>query len=65
FVDRAVGIALKVAEKTQSLKFVDFKELGDDVAAVPELESLKREVVEFARSFPAVGFSVDSMKYKD
>ncbi|KAJ2442763.1 Serine hydroxymethyltransferase, cytosolic [Coemansia sp. RSA 2424] len=66
FVDRAVGIAMDVAKNVKSSKFADFKaELGDDVASVPELDALKREVVDFARSFPAVGFSVDSMEYKD
>ncbi|KAJ1879157.1 Serine hydroxymethyltransferase, cytosolic, partial [Kickxella alabastrina] len=66
FVDRAVGIAQEVAKTVQSKKFVDFKiALGDDAAAIPALEALRSEVVDFSKSFPAVGFSVDSMVYKD
>ncbi|KAI7821480.1 serine hydroxymethyltransferase [Kickxella alabastrina] len=66
FVDRAVSIAQEVAKTVQSKKFVDFKvALGDDVAAIPALEALRSEVVDFSKSFPAVGFSVDSMVYKD
>ncbi|KAJ2866842.1 Serine hydroxymethyltransferase, cytosolic, partial [Coemansia asiatica] len=62
FVDRAVSIAQDVAKDVSSKKFVDFKAaLGDDVSALPTLEALRNEVVEFSRSFPAVGFSVDSM----
>ncbi|KAJ1937531.1 hypothetical protein EC988_007863, partial [Linderina pennispora] len=49
-----------------SKKFADFKAtLGDDVDAVPGLAALKKEVVDFSRSFPAVGFSVDTMVYRD
>ncbi|KAJ2776815.1 Serine hydroxymethyltransferase, cytosolic [Coemansia javaensis] len=59
-VDRAVGIAQGVAAGVASKKFADFKAaLGDDVAQVPGLEALRRDVVDFALSFPAVGFSVD------
>ncbi|KAJ2685007.1 Serine hydroxymethyltransferase, cytosolic [Coemansia spiralis] len=66
FVDRAVDIAVETAGNVKSSKFADFKaQLGDNVEQVPELAKLKREVVDFARSFPAVGFSVDSMVYKD
>ncbi|KAJ1881066.1 Serine hydroxymethyltransferase, cytosolic [Coemansia sp. RSA 1722] len=66
FVDRAVGIAQDVAKNVDSKKFVDFKAaLGDDVSALPSLEALRSEVVDFSRSFPAVGFSVDSMVYKN
>ncbi|KAJ1643154.1 Serine hydroxymethyltransferase, cytosolic [Coemansia erecta] len=66
FVDRAVSIAQDVAKDVSSKKFVDFKAaLGDDVSALPTLEALRNEVVEFSRSFPAVGFSVDSMVYKN
>ncbi|KAJ2419082.1 Serine hydroxymethyltransferase, cytosolic [Coemansia sp. RSA 2522] len=62
FVDRAVGIAQQVSKN----KFADFKAtLGDDVTQVSGLESLKKEVTDFSLSFPAVGFSVDEMKFKD
>ncbi|KAI9504911.1 Serine hydroxymethyltransferase, cytosolic [Coemansia spiralis] len=66
FVDRAVDVALDVSKQVPTKKFADFRSaLGDDVAAVPALDKLKRDVVDFARSFPAVGFSVDSMVHKD
>ncbi|KAJ2315236.1 Serine hydroxymethyltransferase, cytosolic [Coemansia sp. RSA 2611] len=62
FVDRAVAIAQQVSKNVASKKFADFKAaLGDDVAQVPDLEALKREVTDFSLSFPAVGFSVDQM----
>ncbi|KAJ2656982.1 Serine hydroxymethyltransferase, cytosolic [Coemansia sp. RSA 1200] len=65
FVDRAVAIAADVSKQVPSKKFADFKAaLGDDVDAVPELGALRSEVVEFSRSFPAVGFSVGSMAHK-
>ncbi|KAI8322225.1 SHMT-domain-containing protein [Martensiomyces pterosporus] len=65
FVDRAVGIASEVGKGVSSKKFGDFKAaLGDDVAAVPALDALKKEVVDFSLSFPAVGFSVDTMAHK-
>ncbi|KAJ2803629.1 Serine hydroxymethyltransferase, cytosolic [Coemansia helicoidea] len=66
FVDRAVGIAQQVSGGVASKRFADFKAaLGDDVAQVPDLEALRRDVTDFALSFPAVGFSVDTMAYKD
>ncbi|KAJ1721112.1 Serine hydroxymethyltransferase, cytosolic [Coemansia erecta] len=66
FVDRAVVIAQDVAKNVGSKKFADFKAaLGDDVSAVPALDALRTEVVDFSKSFPAVGFSVDSMVYKN
>ncbi|KAJ1781498.1 Serine hydroxymethyltransferase, cytosolic, partial [Coemansia sp. RSA 2399] len=66
FVDRAVAIATDVGKQVSTKKFADFKAaLGDDVAAIPALSALKTEVVEFSRSFPSVGFSVDSMVHKD
>ncbi|KAJ1730172.1 Serine hydroxymethyltransferase, cytosolic [Coemansia biformis] len=66
FIDRAVGIAQQVSAGVASKKFADFKvALGDDVAQVPALEALRTDVVDFALSFPAVGFSVDAMAYKD
>ncbi|KAJ2157964.1 Serine hydroxymethyltransferase, cytosolic [Coemansia sp. RSA 552] len=66
FVDRAVGIAQDVSKGVASKRFADFKAaLGDDVSQVPALEALRNEVTDFSLSFPAVGFSVDSMVYKD
>ncbi|PIA14326.1 glycine hydroxymethyltransferase [Coemansia reversa NRRL 1564] len=66
FVDRAVTIAQQVAKKVSTKKFSDFKAaLGDDVAQVPELENLKKDVVDFSLSFPAVGFSVNEMQLKE
>ncbi|KAJ2834350.1 Serine hydroxymethyltransferase, cytosolic [Coemansia erecta] len=66
FVNRAVGIAQQVSKNVSSKKFADFKAtLGDDVTQVSGLESLKKEVTDFSLSFPAVGFSVDEMKFKD
>lgn len=60
FFDRAVTITQLVKEKTGS-KIKDFKSAltGDDnkiAQDFPEIALLKKEVVDFARKFPTVGF---------
>jgi len=58
FVDRGVGIALEVQTATPNgakAKFKDFQ-VALDSKSWPKLEQLCKEVVEFARKFPSVGF---------
>ncbi|KAJ1673244.1 Serine hydroxymethyltransferase, cytosolic [Spiromyces aspiralis] len=66
FIDRAVAITADIKGQVKGAKFADFKQhLGEDVDAFPALAILKREVIDFSRQFPAVGFSPDAMKYRD
>ncbi|KAI8827150.1 serine hydroxymethyltransferase-domain-containing protein [Fimicolochytrium jonesii] len=58
FIHRGVEITRKVAQSVNSKKLVDFKkELGEG-EKVPELQQLKKEVVEFAKRFPTVGYEL-------
>jgi glycine hydroxymethyltransferase len=68
-IHRGVQIAQTVKETLKaskgSTKLSDFKAaLGEDGEKVKEIGALKKEVVEWARSFPVVGFEASSMKYK-
>lgn len=62
FLDRGLNIALDVQNSIGTKKIAPWR------AAVNEgghgVEALKQEVSEFARSFPPVGFTLDSMRYK-
>lgn len=65
FFDRAVKIALKLKNTEQGKKLKGFREMcmkGPTVDA--ELVELRREVSEFACSFPTVGFDEADMKFK-
>lgn len=65
FFDRGVGIALKIKEKIPSKKLKDYKSyLAGGAEVEPELAALASEVAEFAKTFPTVGYSEDSMKFK-
>ena len=72
FFERAVGIAKAqraVVEARGLKKVAEFRESlkdGDaDGAWPPALKALAREVRDFARSFPVVGFDEAAMRYKD
>lgn len=62
FFHRGVQIALQLQKKTGT-KMVDFK-AGLD-AGSPDIDALRSDVVAFARKFAPVGFTLESMKYKD
>jgi glycine hydroxymethyltransferase len=57
FLDRLVNVGLRLQEAAGSKKLVDF------VKVCAELEQVKRDVQEFARSFPMPGVGFDKMKY--
>lgn len=59
FLDRGVEIARAVDSKVEGRKLKDFKEYLGEGENVAELQGLKKEVVEFARALPTVGFEVD------
>jgi glycine hydroxymethyltransferase len=57
FFDRSVTIASTLKAKTGG-KIKDFRAALDNGgdAKIPELVALKKEVVDFSRSFPAIGY---------
>jgi len=61
FLDRAVRISLEMQDKTTSKKLADFVALSSP----PALEALHKEVLDFCRQFPTVGFREEDMVYKD
>jgi len=65
FFDRAVAIAVKLKNTEQGKKLKSFKEtcaVGPSVD--PELEQLRSEVMDFACSFPTVGFDESEMAFE-
>jgi glycine hydroxymethyltransferase len=69
FFHRGVQIALKVQEKSGT-KAAEFKAALDAAAkdgfnSLPELQQLRKDVQTYARTFPPIGFTLDSMKYKN
>lgn len=65
FFDRAVEIAVKLKNTEQGKKLKGFKDMcavGPSVDT--ELEKLRDEVMEFACSFPTVGFNEDEMNFE-
>ncbi|PSC74475.1 serine hydroxymethyltransferase [Micractinium conductrix] len=63
FVDRSVKIAADL-KKASGLKLKDFRELleKEEPAA---LATLRKEVEDFAKQFPTIGFEKAQMRYKD
>ena len=65
FFDRAVQIALKLKATEQGKKLKGFKEMCAVGPSVdPDLVQLRKEVSEFACTFPTVGFDEDEMDFK-
>lgn len=65
FFDRAVEIALALKKTDQGKKLKGFKEMCAVGPSVhPDLEQLRTEVMEFACSFPTVGFNEDNMDFE-
>jgi len=65
FFDRAVAIAVKLKKTDKGKKLKGFKEMCSVGPSVdPELEVLRSEVMEFACTFPTVGFDEDEMAYQ-
>lgn len=65
FFDRAVTIAGKIADTEQGKKLKGFKELCSVGPSVhPDLVQLRKDVQEFASSFPTVGFDEDEMAFE-
>jgi glycine hydroxymethyltransferase len=65
FFDRAVSIAVKLKNTEEGKKLKGFRAMCAVGPSVdPELEALRTEVMEFACSFPTVGFTEDNMEYE-
>jgi glycine hydroxymethyltransferase len=63
FVDRAVGIAVSLKEKSGT-KLKDFKAALE--AEIPaELVELRKEVESYAQNFPTIGFEKADLKYSE
>eukprot|EP00879_Flechtneria_rotunda_P011081 GHRR01011578.1.p1 GENE.GHRR01011578.1~~GHRR01011578.1.p1 ORF type:complete len:425 (+),score=121.11 GHRR01011578.1:523-1797(+) len=63
FVDRAVQIAVSLKQKTGA-KLKDFRDYVNN-NQVPEVDSLRHEVEEFAKQFPTIGFEKATMRYQN
>ncbi|KAI8888343.1 SHMT-domain-containing protein [Backusella circina FSU 941] len=63
FIDRAVQIAQEEKAKVQGKKLADFKNHIGDGSAIASIQDLKKEITEFASTFPTVGFWESEMKY--
>lgn len=65
YFDRAVHIANELKNTEHGKKLKDFKELCSIGPTVhPDLITLRKEVCDFACSFPTIGFVESSMTYK-
>eukprot|EP00559_Dactyliosolen_fragilissimus_P003960 CAMPEP_0184855112 /NCGR_PEP_ID=MMETSP0580-20130426/432_1 /TAXON_ID=1118495 /ORGANISM="Dactyliosolen fragilissimus" /LENGTH=506 /DNA_ID=CAMNT_0027349537 /DNA_START=22 /DNA_END=1543 /DNA_ORIENTATION=+ len=65
FFDRAVNIAIELKATAKGKKLKGFKQMCAQGASVhPDLEVLRRDVTQFACSFPTVGFDEDLMTYQ-
>lgn len=65
FFDRAVSIASKLKGTEEGKKLKGFRKMCEVGPSVdPELEVLRSDVMEFACSFPTVGFTEDEMEYE-
>jgi glycine hydroxymethyltransferase len=65
FFDRAVSIALKLKATDQGKKLKGFREMCAVGPSVdPDLEILRNDVMEFACTFPTVGFEEGEMEFQ-
>lgn len=63
FIDRAVKITQEEKGKAAGKKLADFKNHIGDGSAIASIQELKKEVSDFASTFPTVGFWESEMKY--
>lgn len=65
YFDRAVSIAVKLSKTEEGKRMKGFREMCSVGPSVdPELVALRKEVSDFASSFPTVGFEEDEMELK-
>lgn len=63
FIDRAVKITQEEKSKATGKKLIDFKNHIGDGTSIASIQNLKKEVSDFASTFPTVGFWESEMKY--
>lgn len=63
FLDRSIKLASEINGQAKGTKLKDFKDFLGNGEGVAEIGKMKGEVVEFAKSFPTVGFTEGEMKY--
>jgi len=61
FVDRGIKIAINIHQKVKG-KLRNFKN-ALNINTYPEIEELKKDVIDFSRQFPVVGFDLETSKY--
>ncbi|KAI8616634.1 serine hydroxymethyltransferase-domain-containing protein [Chytriomyces sp. MP71] len=64
FVIKATEIAIALKPQAGGTKFKDFKDFIGDGSKFPEIVALKKEVIEFSKTFPTIGFEESSLRYK-
>jgi glycine hydroxymethyltransferase len=61
FVDRGIKISIKIHEQVKG-KLRNFKN-ALNTNTYPEIEELKKDVIQFSRQFPVVGFDINTSRY--
>ncbi|KNC97322.1 uncharacterized protein SPPG_07251 [Spizellomyces punctatus DAOM BR117] len=64
FIHRGVEITRELNAGVSGKKLKDFKDSLGDGSNVTQLQSLKKEVVDFAKQFPTVGYEPAEMRYR-
>lgn len=65
FIDESIQLTSEIASKVPGKKMKDFNEsLGKEASSIPEIKAIKDKVIQFSTKFPAIGFNVETMKYK-
>ncbi|KAJ3413723.1 hypothetical protein HDV05_007626 [Chytridiales sp. JEL 0842] len=64
FVDRAIKITINLKKQVQGTKLKDFKDFLGEGTDIAEIQALKKDVKEFAKKFPTIGFKEETLRYK-
>ncbi|KAL9351176.1 hypothetical protein Peur_053856 [Populus x canadensis] len=65
FFDAAVKLAVKIKAETKGTKLKDFLATQSAPHFQSEISKLRRDVEEYAKQFPTIGFEKETMKYKN
>ncbi|CAG8787133.1 25561_t:CDS:10 [Gigaspora margarita] len=64
FIHQGVQITNDIRKKVSGTKLKDFKDyVGEDGSSEPSINELKKNVVNFVKEFPTIGFDENEMKY--
>ena len=63
-IHKAIEIALHIQTQVPGPKFAEFKKVLGNGEGVQEIQELKKEIVDWTKEFPVIGFRFDTMKYK-